>query len=1040
MKLVIRALRCVAIFAAIGIVAASGTPAFAQSQATTAEINGRIQDAQGGVLPGVSVTAKNTATGYERTTVSNGEGLFGLPLLPPGSYDVTMELPGFAPVTRRAQLTVGASVTLNQTLQVTGVSETVAVTAGAPLVETTTSIRTTTVGEAAIKDLPINGRRFQDFVTLTPTVQIDTSRGQLSFAGQRGINSNVNIDGADYNQPFFGGLRGGERSNNAFTIPQEAVQEFQVVAAGYTAEFGRSTAGLVNVISKSGTNDMAGSGFYVNRHRNLADKNAFGQVAAPTQQQFGGAFGGPLKRDRLFFFGAYEQQIFRNTRAVAFNLTGIAPSADNKEAYDYYRSLESDFNATNDAIATLAKLDYQWPAGTRLSMRYSFSANKALNSNATGNALEATTTSAISNNGTEKNGTNTVVGQFTSALRSNLLIEARGQYSREKRPREANELSPTVQNSVGNYGTVNFLPTTQKDWRVQAATNLTAVAGAHTVKAGLEYNHVYADQSFGFNQFGRWTINGSAASALEVMSLGGPTANRFDVPLTGAATTATYLKQLGNLALDFATDEVAVFAQDSWRATPRLTINGGLRYEAGFNPAPDANNDFMVNALKGVTFPLGRTADPTQIPDQTNQFAPRLGFAWDATGDGRTVVRGHAGLYYARTPGLLLASPMNNFRIPPGDLSIQLPFSVPATNPNNTLYKQLLLIGVDLNKFALNAFPILTTEQMTQIASALGLTVNPYAGAQPLVMDQNFKNPRAKQFGIGAERELVKDLTLGAEFLYVKTDFLQRNRELNLAAPVPSNDAARRPTFASLRPVPALGSVQVRESTARSEYKALTLTSKLKKSWGLVNFNYVLSKSESDDDNERDSGGPGAANTFDLGPEWGPARLDRRHQVNGYAVVYLPYHIDLSSGFKFLSGLPIDATMGRDADGSRGGPDRPYSAPGVSFIRNGFRNDPIKEVNLRANWGVSFAGGKEVIVTAEVFNAFNWDNIQLAGTGVTNYCAGTAPADCGFGAPTNPNFLSLTDKTPGSSTFGQLIRTNNPGAPRQIQLGLRFRF
>ena len=186
-----------------------------------------------------------------------------MPLLPPGNYEVSMELAGFATAQRPALLTVGASVTLNQTLQLTGVAETITVSAASPLVETSTSIRTSTVGSEAIDNLPINGRRFQDFVTLTPTVQIDTSRGQLSFAGQRGINSNVNIDGADYNQPFFGGLRGGERSNNAFTVPQGAVQEFQVIAAGYSAEFGRSTAGLVNVVTKSGANQVDGSAFYV---------------------------------------------------------------------------------------------------------------------------------------------------------------------------------------------------------------------------------------------------------------------------------------------------------------------------------------------------------------------------------------------------------------------------------------------------------------------------------------------------------------------------------------------------------------------------------------------------------------------------------------------------------------------------------------------------------------------------------------------------------------------------------------------------------
>ena len=1015
-------------------------PVFAQSQASTAELNGRVVDAQGGVLPGVTVTARNEATGYVRTAVTDEAGRFTLPLLPPGTYVVSMELAGFASSQRPAVLTVGASVTINQALQLTGIAETVQVSGVSPLVETSASVRTSTVGSQAIENLPINGRRFQDFVTLTPTVQVDTSRGQLSFAGQRGINANVNIDGADYNQPFFGGLRGGERSNNAFTVPQGAVQEFQVVTAGYSAEFGRSTAGLVNVITKSGTNQTSGSAFYVNRHRNMAEKNAFGQTAAPTQQQFGGGIGGPIQRDRLFFFAAYEQQIFRNERAVAFNLTGVPRTADNAEAFDFYRSLETDFEATNDAIATLGKIDYQWPAGSRVSLRYSYSTNEAQNSNATGNALEATTISALSNNGTEKNGTNTVVGQFTSALRSNLLFEGRAQYSRERRPREANEESPTVQNVVGNYGTVNFLPTTQVDWRVQGATNLTWVSGAHTMKAGLEYNHVYADQIFGFNQFGRWTLNGSAASALEVMTLGGTTANRFDVPLTGAATTATYLKQLGNLALEFDTDEIAVFVQDSWRVTPRLTINGGLRYEAGFNPTPEANNDFMLNALNGVTFPLGRTVDPTQIPDQTNQFAPRVGFAWDVGGNGRTVVRGHTGLYYARTPGLLLAAPLNNFRVPAGDLSIQLPFAVPATNPNNTLYRQLLLIGIDLNRFGLDNLPILTTEQMTQIGAALGLTVNPYAGAQPLVFDQDFKNPRATQAGFGAEHELFQGFTLGAELLYVKTDHLQRNREVNLGVPTPSADAAQRPTFATIRPVTSLGSVQVRESTAESEYRAFTATSKLRKPWGELMATYVLSKSESDDDNERDSGGPGAANTYDLTPEWGPARLDRRHQFNGYAMAFMPYNIDVSAGFRFLSGLPIDATMGRDADGSRGGPDRPYSAPGVSFIRHGFRNEPFKEVNLRLNWGITVGGTRQLVVTGEVFNLFNWDNLQLAGNAVTNYCAGTAPADCGFGAPTNPNFLSLTDNIPTSATFGQLIRTNAPGAPRQIQLGLRFMF
>jgi hypothetical protein len=1040
MTVLIKALRslvAVVCLWTVGVI--SPAPANAQSQATTGEINGRVVDAQNAAMPGVTVTAKSAQTGYSRDVVTNEEGLFTLPLMPPDTYELKFELAGFGTVTRPLVLTVGSTITANQTLQVSSVAETVTVTAASPLIESSATVRTTTVDANAIANLPINGRRFQDFITLTPTVQVDPQRGQLSFAGQRGINSNVSIDGADYNQPFFGGIRGGERSNNAFTVPQESIQEFQVVAAGYSAEFGRSTGGLVNAITKSGTNTMRGSLFYVNRNREWAEKNAFDQNAAPTQQQFGGSFGGPIARDRLFYFTSLEAQRFENQRAVVFNLTNVPRTADNAEAFDYYKSLETPFEATNDALALLGRVDYQVAGGGRFSVRYSFSDNSAKNSNATGNALADTTTSALSNNGTEKDRTNTIVGQYTSALRPNILFETRGQYSREQRPRDANERTPLVTNAVGNYGTVSFLgENIQRDWRAQVAANVTGVFGRHTAKAGVEYNHVDAYQKFGFNQFGTWNLSGAAAAALEIMTLGGATPNRFD------STTATYQKQLGNLELALATDELAFYAQDAWKVTPSFTLNYGLRWEGAFNPTPEANNDFLTGAAR-VNFPLGRTVEPTQIKDQLNQFGPRLGFAWDPQSNGKTVVRGFTGLYYARTPMLIWAAPMNNFRVPPGDLSVGLPFTPPAGNPNNTVYKQLALIGIDLNTRPLNNLPILTTEQLTQIAGALGLQVNPFLNAQPIAVDQDYKNPRAFQAGGGAERELLPGVTVAADVTYVKTDHLQRNRELNLGVPAPrATDPAQRPFFPSARPQPLLRSMQVREATAESEYTALTLSNRVRKSWFETSVNYVLSKSMSDDDNERDAGGTQYENTYDLSSEWGPARLDRRHQFNGYVLFFLPYNIDLSTGFRFLSAVPIDATMGRDANNSTvastGGADRPYSAPGVPFTRNMFRNEPFKEVNFRLQWGAEVAGTRRVLVTAEFFNIFNWDNIQLAGTAVTNYCAGTAPDDCGFSTPTNPNFLSLTDQNPTSTTFGQLIRTNNPGAPRQIQLGIRFQF
>ena len=300
-------------------------------------------------------------------------------------------------------------------------------------------------------------------------------------------------------------------------------------------------------------------------------------------------------------------------------------------------------------------------------------------------------------------------------LSPRLLFEARGQYSRENRPRLANSETPTFSNTVGTFGARSFLPTTQFDWRAQTTANVTWTQGSHNAKAGFEYNHTFADQVFGFNQFGAFNISGTRDAVLEIMTVGGTTPNRFD------SSTVTYNRQIGNRELSFAQDEVAFFVQDAWRIKPNLTINGGLRWEGQFNPSPDVSNTPVYNAVNGFQFPLGgRSVDPAVIPDATNQWGPRVGFAYDPFNNGKTVIRGHAGIYYARTPSIVFAGPMNNFRLPAGDVSIQLPLPAPTGNPNDTVYEQFKLIGIDLNTFQLNNLPILTQEQITAIGAALG--------------------------------------------------------------------------------------------------------------------------------------------------------------------------------------------------------------------------------------------------------------------------------------------------------------------------------
>ena len=1090
----------------------AAVPAMAQSQASTGQIAGIVTDTQGAAIARATVTASNKQTGLSRSSTSNDDGLYAIVLLPPGLYNVSAEASGFAATSiKDVEVTVGRTFDLKISMSASGVQEVVNVTAGAIQVQTTRSEADSVLNQKAIENLPINGRRFQDFVTLTPTAQVDPQRGQISLAGQRGINSNVNVDGVDYNNPFFGGIRGGERSNNAFTIPQESIKEFQVVASGYSAEFGRSTGGIVNAVTKSGNNDWHGSGFYVNRNESVARTNGFFQavedninaslaagipkrkvVPAPTQQQFGGSFGGPIKKDRAFFFFAYEQQKFSNNRQVFFDpLSLSAPAANTAEAFSYFNSLQEPFTQTNDAKALTGRFDYEINTNHRFNVRYGYSKNEALNANSVGNQLFPTTISALSNNGTELDTTNSVVGQFTSFFSSTIVNEFRGQWVREERPRPANAIQPLLSTGIGNVGTVSFLGQNfQFDRRIQAADSLTWSKGNHTFKFGGEYNHIFISQLFGFNQEGTFNISTSASSTanvntiLDILSFTPgfvPVApattilNRFD------SSAVTFLRQIGNLKAAYATDEIAAFFQDSWRIRPNLTLNYGLRWEGQYNPSPEATNTALIAKVKGFRFPSGHTADPTQIEDNPKQFGPRFGFAWDPWSDGKTVVRGYTGIYFARTPLLLFAGAGNNWRATPGDVSVQLPFSTSGLATGNplkactTVYCQFKLIGIDLNTLTLDKLPDVTAEKALAIASALGLTVDPFTGANLILNAADYKNPKAYQGGFGIERQVSQSLSLGADFTYVHTIHLERNRDLNLPLPLNSIadmpqladptklvnivDPARRPFFglrgntasttpmdqryaARARPIPSLGSITVRESTAKSLYRGLTLRAKFQKKWGQFNTFYTLSKNIGDDDNERDATGFRYENAFNTAPEYADSNIDRRHQFVANPVFFLPHGFDFSSAIRMFSGVPVDASSGiTDPNEDRGGPDRPYLGPGVPFRRNGFRNKAFYGFDVHGSKHFDFAETKRLVFTVDIFNLFNLQNLSLAGTSTT-FCAGNTSigSNCGFLGPTNPNFLQVRDQNIASARLGNLLLNNNPGPPFQMQFGARFQF
>lgn len=1045
-------------------VALTLSSAFGQASANKAQLAGTVLDPNGAAVPNADIKIRNVATGFSRELKSNEAGQYRAVALDPGTYDVTCEFQGFAPSKlSNVVLTVGSAVTVDITLSVQATATTIEV--GETMTSDVMPAPSATLNSRAIENLPINGRRFQDFAQLTPTVAVtDGTRGQLSMAGQRGVNSNVMLDGGDYNQPFFGGIRGGERSNSIITVPQSAVQEFQVVTTGYSAEYGRSTGGVMNTITKSGGNDMHGEAFYQIRHRALSAQNPIPinlpvgglQKVTPSEnlQQYGGSVGGSIIKDRLFWLGAFEQQNAKTPRQVFFPaLSTFTPSANTQEAVNYFKKQEAPFDQSNRAMAAMGRADYQFAKGHRLTTRYNFSDSNERNAVSVGGDLNPFSNSALSNEGQEKDRLHNGALQYTHLLSPVLVNDFRFLGSAELRPRLANSNLPTLNAGlVGLTGTRNFLPTTQSDKRWQFADALSWTAGKHTIKIGGDYNYITASQSFGFSQFGGFYLTGGTLEQqLDAMGSGGAI-QRFDT------TLARYEKQIGNTLAAFNMQQIAVFAQDSFRVHKRLSLDFGIRYEAQVNPAVEANNASLINRVQAVQFPIGARLNPTYIPNSASQVMPRVGFAWTPFEDGgRTVVRGHFGVFYASTPLLSFAGPNNNFRTPPGDVRISL-----NSTAGRTIYRAFNAAGLDLNAVSLDNLPNIPLDTVLKASSFLltgstaGAAADPFLNASVLAVANDFANPRSMQGGLGFDTELAKNFVVGAQFNYVNTVHLQRNRDYNVPAPVISpTDQSLRPNFrvvsvggglpTILRPVSTLSNVTIRESSARQMYRAATLSAQYRRSKLQFQAFYTLAENFSDDDSERDSSGFTYTNSFDLRPEYNYSYLDIRHAFTSNAIYSLPWGFDIAGLYRFRTGLPMTAVAGVDLnqDGNNfsapGGfssapTDRPYHTAGIPFLRNAYRNRNFQTFDLRVMKNFRIKERMRVQLSAEMFNLFNVANVAFSGQ--ANIYGPGFQAN-GTYAPVDSRFQRLY--RPADGQYDSLT-TSQQGKPFQMQFGARFFF
>ncbi|HEU4681799.1 MAG TPA: TonB-dependent receptor, partial [Gemmatimonadales bacterium] len=894
----------------------------AQAQASTGVTRGTVTDSTGQPLAGATVTLRNLETNAERSLTTNQRGVYAATLLRVGTYDVNARAVGYREARRtRIPVGLGETVELNFELapQVVQLQE-VTVTAE-PTVDVSQSASATRLGVEAVEGLPNNGRNVFNFTTLTPNVAIvqGPDGDEISIGGQRGIHNNVSVDGADFNNPFFGEQRGGQRP--AFTFNLDAVQDFVVVSDGANAEFGRSGGGFVNIITKSGTNEFHGSAHYFGKYdalsgdfsHTLPGGTSTGFTPDFAQHQFGATLGGPIIRDRAFFFLAYDQQEYNETKQTT-RLSSIDPALLTFVDTAFGGALRGDFgpiDRTNDANAFLAKLDFRLAAKHNATLKYNYANSRQVNGTFD---VDFWSRSA---NALERDFSHAVNGSLTSLFSSSLSNEFRFQWAREDRPRPyEGALNPATgrpfpDTDIGFFagGSFNgyrvgmpfFIPVDAHDYRFQVLDNISLVSGNHLFKFGAEWNRTGVTQTFrgfGNGRIGFTSVpgflgyvangNGYVECSDDITNTLITTDNNATCPAGThiSGPVALYLQQagIGGLTVDQAgtqtiiQHELAVFLQDSWKPRPNLTVNYGVRWEAQIQPdliTPIPNlfyfpfiGQTVTNAVGSFEFPGDGT-----IPSDRSMFQPRLGIAYDVAGDGRSVVRANAGLYYARIPGLNLASSRST-----------------DGSRGQTIFRNSALTPI------LGAPP------------AYGdlLPTPPGGPFQPgvFVFDKDFQNPRTFTATLGYEQEITQGLVAELSYTHARTDHL--TRFFNANDPVFGNGVDQGPWSTGLGGGPnGIGALTVVQSSAKSRYNGIT--AELRRGVGerlQFQLNYTLSFDKSDDDNERDPFTFRYARADSLEKEYNWSDRDQRHRFNGWVLAVLPGDFYLNNRLSAYSAQP----------------------------------------------------------------------------------------------------------------------------------------
>ncbi|OLE54780.1 MAG: hypothetical protein AUG51_06650 [Acidobacteria bacterium 13_1_20CM_3_53_8] len=1062
--------------------------AYAQSTVTGA-IGGVVTNPNNEVVPNATVTVRNVETNKEDTAQSDGEGRFRVVNLQPGNYTVTINSQGFSPFqAERIVVEVGRVTSIEAKLSITGVTGTVEVTSDAPVINTTQQDFSSNVNQVSINNLPINGQRWSNYALLTPATVPDGNFGLISFRGISGLLNNNTIDGGDNNQAFFSEERG--RTRLSYTVSQFAIREFQVNTSNYSAEYGRSAGGVVNAVTKSGTNEFHGQVFYFQRNNKWGARNPLGFInlfdattgaititpfkPVDVRHQIGGNVGGPIVKNKAFFFFAYDR-LHRNfpglgvfssaSYLTTVNRTTLKGRGLNdtqiNQGLSFLTSLTGPVPRTGDQKILMPKVDWHINNNNTFTATY----NRLRWASPAGIQTQPTNTRGRASFGDDFVNIDSINLRLASTLSATIVNEFRYQWGRDNEfefsqpplPGEPttslNGRSPDVFLTNGiEFGAPTFLERTAfpDERRHQFADTVTMSIGSHTIKFGGDFNHVNDLQINLRNMFGAYSysnINDFIVDYVNFATAGGTPAIACPtqptqpagsgapalVKFAGRCYTSAYNQGFGPLRFQFNTEDYNLFVQDDWRFNPRLTLNLGVRYEYEALPKPFLGNPFALNPQR----PGLLTSQTLSLPNDRNNFGPRLGFAWDITGDGRNSLRGGYGIYFGRIINSTILNSLTNTGAPGGQFQ---------SSVNPTITQAVVVGGKPFNINVVN--PISPNFPNILTSAPAGATAIQF-------FRPGFQNPLIQQGDLVFEHEVAKNTVVSASLLLSRGSHLPTFIDQNLNRPTTTftysitdgpfaGQTLTVPFYTGNRPNTNFAAMTEIDDIISSKYIAFVLQAERRLTNGLqFSASYTRSKSTdtgqgsatfTDTNDVYDPFNPGLDNgrsSFDIPNKfvasaiWNPTPFGTgssnaaRMILNGWTIAPI---------FSYYSGVPLNPTVsGSIPGGTAGGVNGSCSSGcftgGNRFAlvpRNAYRLPRIVNTDLRVSRRFHLRETMNLEVLGEMFNIFNRTQVTGENAGIYRVSGST--------------LLFQTNFQQINAAGGSLFRE------RQVQLAVRFEF